>query len=111
MKKKLLKKYIQAIEGLGWNVHIFANEIEIENWSPAGENIVDYFQSGTDIATQARELADNYDADEHAEMWVAGRGKNGVPSSIRVLINDADAIGKMYETLADKLERVKEDEQ
>lgn len=110
MKKTLLKKYIKAIEELGWQVNELGNEIEIENWSPAGENIVEYFQTKTDIATQARGLADNYDANEHAEMWVAGRGKNGVPSSIRVLINDADAIGKMYETLADKLERVKEGE-
>lgn len=110
MKKSLLKKYIKAIEKLGWIVGEGENEIEIKNWSPAGENIVEYFQTKTDIAAQARALTDNYDADEHAEMWVEYRGKNGIPSSIRDLINDADAIGKMYEQLAVKLEEVKENE-
>ena len=34
----------------------------------------------------------NFDPDEHAEMWIKFRGKNGVPGSIRALIDDADAM-------------------
>ena len=36
-------------------------------------------------------------------MWIEHRGKNGVPGSIRTLINDADAIQEMYNELAHAL--------
>jgi hypothetical protein len=41
-----------------------------------------------------------FDHDEHAEMWVEGRGKNGVPGTIRQLLDDAEAIDKMLQDLA-----------
>ena len=74
-------------------------KIELETWSPAGENIVEYLYLGEDndsIIEQLYKLATNYDADEHAEMWCPFRGAKGVPSGIRELIDDADEIGKMY---------------
>lgn len=39
-------------------------------------------------------------------MWIEARGRvRGVPNSIRVLIDDAEAIKKMLNELADALER------
>ena len=49
------------------------------------------------------EYAHDFDADEHAEMWLGHRGEGGCPSSVRELIDDADAIKEMLEELADKL--------
>lgn len=97
------KKYLPVFKRCGWNVNVSDNEIEIENWSPAGENIVEYLDKTIDIPSQMQNIADNFDADEHAEMWIEHRGKNGVPGSIRVLLNDADAIQEMYNKLAHSL--------
>ncbi len=97
------KKYLPVFKRCGWNVNVSDNEIEIENWSPAGENIVEYLDKNIDIPSQMQSIADNFDADEHAKIWIEHRGKNGVPGSIRTLINDADAIQEMYNELAHAL--------
>ena len=97
------KKYLPVFKRCGWNVNVSDNEIEIENWSPAGENIVECLDKNIDIPSQMQNIADNFDADEHAEIWIEHRGKNGVPGSIRTLINDADAIQEMYNKLAHSL--------
>lgn len=103
----------KVLGNLGWNivgdVEEQGNEycVEIENHSPVGEDLVDtIWFDGTDegFVKGVRELADNYDPDEHAELYVGMRGEGGVPRSIRTLIDDADAIGEMYEKLADALE-------
>lgn len=68
---------------------------ECEVYSPAGEDvIVTVWYDGTtqDFVRSFREYADDFDPDEHAEMWVESRGENGVPSTIRELIDDAEAI-------------------
>lgn len=49
---------------------------------------------------------EDFDADEHAAMWIESRGERGIPSSIRTLIDDADAIKEMLKELADKLAEV-----
>ncbi len=36
------------------------------------------------------EYVDDFDPDEEAELWIFERGRRGVPSSIRALIDDAD---------------------
>ena len=72
--------------------------INIENWSPAGEALPEYIKindTEDDLVEQLRKLYEDFDPDEHAEMWVDHRGKNGVPSSIRELVEDADAIKAM----------------
>ncbi len=56
-------------------------------------------------------MADDFDADEHAEMWIDLRGKRGVPDSIRVLINDADSIKEFLLKVADELEHIDDDEE
>ena len=48
--------------------------------------------------------------DEHVELWVDSRGKNGVPGSIRELVKDAEAIDKMLQELADALAEVEDDD-
>ena len=101
-------KYLHVFKECGWNVNVMDKEIEIENQSPAGENLVEYFDKKIDLAVQMRDKADSFDAEEHAEMWLEHRGENGVPASIRTLLNDADEVAEMYENLARKLEEKKE---
>ncbi len=117
MKKETLpKKFVKALEEEGWSLlGVYKQDdkyyAEIENWSPAGENLVEtiwYDGTPDGFVEGARELYESYDADEHAEMWVESRGKNGAPRSIRTLIDDADAIEKMFEALAQKIASAQE---
>lgn len=70
---------------------------DVEFFSPAGEDVIRYicFDGSKEGFVRGFETAaDDFDADENAAMWVESRGQNGVPSSIRVLIEDAEAIKK-----------------
>jgi len=84
----------------------------MEWYSPAGEDFVFTFHfdgSASDFVDNFRSYAEDFDPDEHAEMWVEHRGKNGCPNSIRDLIDDADAINDFLNSVAhdliDALER------
>jgi hypothetical protein len=107
MEKKLLDALTDKMEELEWWCRIYDDCIEIGKYSPAGE---DFFFTVTDkenLAEEVQEYATDFDADEHAEMWVESRGKRGVPDSIRTLIDDADAIQEMLDELAAALTEVR----
>lgn len=105
---KLMDSLVDAAEKLDWTVRVSDDWIEFEKYSPEGEDF-GFSINGTnerDVARLVREYAEDFDADEHAEMWVESRGKRGVPESIRALIDDADAIQEMVDELAEALEAV-----
>ena len=81
---------------------------EIEFYSPKGEDVCEcIFYDGTDesFIKAFRSNTENFDANEHAEMWIENRGKvGGVPDSIWDLINDAEWIKKTLLAVADELE-------
>lgn len=81
---------------------------EIEFYSPEGEDVCEcIFYDGTDesFIKAFRSNAENFDANEHAEMWIENRGQvGGVPDSIWDLINDAEWIKKTLLAVADELE-------
>ena len=82
---------------------------EIEFYSPEGEDVLEtIWYDGTDdgFIEGFRQLADNFDADEHAEMWIDGRGKRGIPDSVRALIDDAENIKDTLLGVAEKLEGI-----
>ena len=101
---KIHPKYIDVLESLDWRICDYTGDgrIEIENYSPAGENLIVCVEV-ENFPESVYEYARDFDADEHAEMWVRHRGERGCPSSVRELIDDADAIKEMLEELADKL--------
>lgn len=69
---------------------------ELEWYSPLGEDVIVtiwYDGSDADFIRKFQDYAEDFDAEEHAAMWVNSRGGgNGVPNSIRDLLDDADAI-------------------
>ena len=79
---------------------------ELENFSPAGEDLIISVGGTTPegMIKDIIEYANNFDPDEHIEMWIEARhnGVGGIPST-RVLVEDADAIERMLEELADKV--------
>lgn len=102
MKKRL--KHI--CENLGWKIYEYKTDVELENYSPAGEDF-SFCVDKKDLVKNITEYADDFDADEHAEMWVKNMHTvRGVPQSIRTLINDADAIKEMLMELSDNLNKI-----
>lgn len=104
-------KITDLLEKNRWHVYHEQHEkkhfAECETWSPAGEDLVVtiwYDGTGRDFIKNFREYADDFDPDEHAEIWANSRGRNGVPNSIRELIDDADAIKEMLDDMATQLE-------
>lgn len=82
---------------------LYNGRVELEKYSPAGEDFLMCVEV-ENFPESVREYANDFDADEHAAMWIEARGKvNGVPDSIRELIKDAEAIQKMLNKLADTL--------
>ncbi len=114
MRKELAKKIIEVLENADFRV--CSNEeqngemvAELEWFSDAGEDvIVTIWHKGTkqSFIDAFIEYANDFDPDEHAEMWVEYRGEGGCPSSIRALIDDADGIKKHLKETADALRKV-----
>lgn len=81
---------------------------EIEFYSPEGEDVCEcIFYDGTDesFIKAFRSNAENFDANEHAEMWIRNRGQvGGVPESAKYLITDAEWIKDTLLSVADELE-------
>lgn len=94
------KEYMKTLEVLGWTVHEYDDTYGIYQQSPAGEDF-GFEVSKENFVDEIKNYANDFDPDEHIEMWVMAKynGGNGIPS-VRVLVEDADAIEKMLEELA-----------
>ena len=90
---------------LGWYVLPDGKYIMLEQFSPAGEDFFFYADKNR-FAESVTEYAEDFDPDEHAEIWVECRGKRGVPDSIRILIDDADAIKQMLTDLTEQINKL-----
>ena len=88
-------------EILGYNV-IF------EWYSNAGEDICDETElpinfTDKDLYEFFNNLYHNFDVDDHVEPLVEMRGRNGVPNSIKELVEDAESIEETYGSIANQL--------
>lgn len=111
MQFELTERELEVLEEHDWRLIDVATDehhayVEIENWSPAGEDLCEmiFIDEWDTFATATRKWAESFDKDEHVELYVNMRGKRGVPSSIRELIDDAEAIQAMFNDLADAIE-------
>ena len=95
-----LHKVMDAANDEGWGAKIVDDELYLSNHSPAGEDItfsVSLDTPGGDIYREYEE----FDIDEHVEMWLPKRGTDWVPWSIVELVEDAKAIEEMLYDLCD----------
>lgn len=99
------KKIRDIIENLGWNVYEGETDIELEKYSPLGEDFIFSIVNNNNIVEQIIDYAENFDTDEHAEMYINIRGERGVPNSIKDLIKDAEDIKQMLLELANELKK------
>ena len=93
-------KQRKICDKLGWVLREDGKYVDVFQYSPAGEDFF-FTVAKRNFAQEVDQYADDFDADEHAEMWVECRTTvSGVPQSIRTLIDDADAIQEMLYNLA-----------
>ena len=108
--EKNLKAAIEAVAELfGWGCDWDEDEnLELENWSPAGENLYECANAPHVIEDFVRNARD-FDIDEHVEMLLEAKrnGLRGVPGA-SVLVRDAEAIDEMLNDLADALQALKD---
>ena len=104
---------LDKAEELGWCIHESDTEWEFIQNSPAGEDFSfdisasDVHNAG-DMVREIRSYANDFDAEEHAKMWIEAQGKvSGVPD-VKTLVKDADAIKLMLNKLASAMEDVLE---
>lgn len=103
--EELEKKYLDVIEKYGWAVSAYVcdGRVEIEKYSPAGEDFL-ICVDVKNFPEAVAEYAADFDVDDHIEMRIEARrnGVGGVPST-RELVTDAEAIAEMLQELADAL--------
>lgn len=112
VKIDMTDKLKKCISNLDWEIYEDENGIYLSKYSPAGEDFgfsVDGENDET-IINNILQYTNDFDADDHAEMHIQNRGRGGTPSSIRMLIDDADAIEDMLKELADTVKKINEEE-
>ena len=81
---------------------------ELEFGSALGEDVVfalDHTDDPKTFVEAFSKYAWEFDVDEHVELWIPSRGKNGTPSSIRDLVEDAEDIKDKLEHVARRLRK------
>jgi len=111
MNKKELNKITKFLENNDFGVSSNTKQgneyvIEFGQYTPLGEDwYVCVFYDGTfnNFKDKVTECYENFDVDEEVEGWVEHRGKNGVPSSIKDLIEDAEWKEEQLKELSENL--------
>ena len=107
-----MEELINKIESQGWKVSKCNygdgdTGLELEQYSPAGEDFIFSIWCNDSVDKAIKEIEDYayyFDEDEHVEMWVEakyhGSGNRDAIPSIRELVYDAEAIHNMLRELA-----------
>lgn len=108
---ELIKEIQDKLEEHDWHVSSVDKQngeyyAEIGKGTPAGEDwweTIWFDGTKNGFAEAVMEAYNDFDVDEAVEIWIEGRGKNGVPSSIRTLVEDAEWKEKALMELGDAL--------
>ena len=101
-----IQAVIDGLESLGreWRIYIGSNYIEFEQWiGRYGYDFV-FDVSATslhELCDQVTEYYESYDADEEALLWLRNGelGQNGLPPSIRELVDEMEESDRELEQL------------
>lgn len=114
IRNEELEQLLANAEKLDWSYTIYLepagshnrwhceerNYVELEKYSPAGEDfgmIIDFNMDNPidSFMDDLKKYSEDFDIDEHVEMWLPSRGEGGCPGSISELLEDAEAIRDM----------------
>ena len=102
----------ETLDCMNVKYNIDGNNALIEFWTDtAGQDIPTEFEfDGTpqDFVKQFTEAAENYDVDTEVEIFADMRGKNGVPATIRELLDDCEEAKQTLMDIAGALKRALE---
>lgn len=102
-------KFVDICEQLGWNVIEYDKEIELAQYSPAGEDfsiILVCEQNDTkEIISELKDYYESFEPEEHVIEWIDAKknGVRGIPD-LRTLLDDAEQIDDMILELVAALE-------
>lgn len=85
------------------NRKIYDGYIEYQFYTPAGEDFSFTIPITDDEQHELYKYAEEFDTDEHVELWINKRGQDGVPSSVRELVEDAEWIRDRLLILAEEI--------
>ena len=117
-----LKQLLDKAEEMEWSYTLYIEEsqdnrtyAEMEKYSPAGEDflmVIDFDKDNNadSLRRDLRSYYEGFDVDEHVEMWIPSMGEGGCPSSVRDLVEDAEAIESMICDLLEVLEEMEVDD-
>lgn len=87
-----MKRIEEVLDNMGISFEIQKNFAHIEFWTDtAGQDIpveIDYDGTVENLVDKFTAYAESYNVDDEVEIYVNMRGENGVPSSIRELLDD-----------------------
>lgn len=95
-------------ESMGWTVSPDDTCVDLQKFSPAGEDFIFTVTEPDNFTEGVRAYADDFDIDEHIAMWIMARQNGGVGiPSVRDLVKDAEDIDAMLGELAMELCKAK----
>lgn len=101
-----VQQFINICKTEDWQVNYDSKSksMELCKFSPAGEEFSIYIQGRNvnEFITELKTYYEDFDADQHAIDWYGA--ERGEPSSLRELLDDAEAIKEMICSLCQKLE-------
>lgn len=104
---ELNKEIIEILDSHGFSFDSIEEQdneyyIEMNNGTPAGEDwwtTIWFDGTNAGFIDSLEEVVNDFDVNEEVEIWIPGRGQNGVPNSIEVLLEDAKWKLKQLEEL------------
>jgi len=115
MNDKLQDKVTNVL-GKDYKLHFDEEGVDVEFWSPAGEDMTAYLRGDTlkELSQEAMESYDSFDPDDHAAQIYHAKEYGteeqqrfyaGAPASLEDLLEDAKAIKRTLKDIVDKLEK------
>lgn len=103
-----MKRIEAVLDEMSINYDIEKDHALIEFWTDtAGQDIpveIDYDGTVEDLVEKFVEYANNYDVDDEVKVYVNMRGQNGVPNTVRELLDDCQEAKDTLMEIADELQ-------
>ena len=103
---ELRQEYLDILEKREWSVSGYTDDgrVELEWWSPAGEDFL-VCVNVENFPDEILDYSDDFDPDEHIEMWVEARANGRQDVTLHSLSAAARTHGRPLDALPRGVER------